>query len=343
MALSGILGPVAFGALTELDQQQQTSARLTGDITKAVSSQALADINKRQKDLELKEEYKSKIASQYGIDVANALDAANVFTANETITNNRIKSFLGGRSLSTFKGIVENTKGDKEKAPLFDKFLKQSGIGIERKSLRDKNEFIGDNLADIRNITDILIGPRKRGGLLGALVTDRVREKDVPAATARLTKAFEGEQKEQPTDLVAGRKLFGIEGDIAERPNLADITSAALKEFKEIYKDAFSKRFEITKKYRKDFEALQKSEQYRQTISEYAFDRFVNEKYIPRTQQGMTILKERIIRNAIEGIQKANSIKNYPGGEEARKQVIDSMKEKLKSDLNETDLSKYGL
>ena len=57
----------------------------------------------------------------------------------------------------------------------------------------------------------------------------------------------------------------------------------------------------------------------------------------------MTILKERIIRNAIEGIQKANSIKNYPGGEEARKQVIDSMKEKLKSDLNETDLSKYGL
>ena len=60
MALSGILGPVAFGALTELDQQQQTSARLTGDITKAVSSQALADINKRQKDLELKEEYKSK-------------------------------------------------------------------------------------------------------------------------------------------------------------------------------------------------------------------------------------------------------------------------------------------
>ena len=135
---------------------------------------------------------------------------------------------------------------------MFDKFLKQSGIGIERKSLRDKNEFIGDNLADIRNITDILIGLEK-GGLLGALVTDRVREKDVPAATARLTKAFEGEQKEQPTDIVAGRKLFGIEGDIAEGPNLTDIRSAALKEFKEIYKDAFSKRFEIPKKYRERF------------------------------------------------------------------------------------------
>ncbi len=348
MALSGILGPVAFGALTELDQQQQTSARITGDITRAVSSQALADINKRQKDLEIKEEYKSKISTQYGPDVADALDAANVFTANETITNNRIKNFLGGRSLSTFKGIVQNIKDDKEKAPLFDKFLKQSGIGIERKSLRDRNDFIGDTLADRRNITDILIGPRKRGGLLGALVTDKVREKDVPAATSRLTQAFQGEQKEQPTDIVAGRKLFGIEGDLAEGPNMTDIRKAARDEFKDIYKDAYTKRFEVPKEYRDGYNKLKQEVKDRTTKSEYAFERFLNEKFIPRTQQGQAVQQPNVpvsnpVNQAKSAISIIQGIENYPGGDEAREQAINSIKEKLKSDLNETDLSKYGL
>ena len=348
MALSGILGPVAFGALTELDQQQQTSARITGDITRAVSSQALADINKRQKDLEIKEEYKSKISTQYGPDVADALDAANVFTANETITNNRIKNFLGGRSLSTFKGIVQNIKDDKEKAPLFDKFLKQSGIGIERKSLRDRNDFIGDTLADRRNITDILIGPRKRGGLLGALVTDKVREKDVPAATSRLTQAFQGEQKEQPTDIVAGRKLFGIEGDLAEGPNMTDIRKAARDEFKDIYKDAYTKRFEVPKEYRDGYNKLKQEVKDRTTKSEYAFERFLNEKFIPRTQRGQAVQQPNVpvsnpVNQAKSAISIIQGIENYPGGDEAREQAINSIKEKLKSDLNETDLSKYGL
>ena len=268
MALSGILGPVAFGALTELDQQQQTSARITGDITRAVSSQALADINKRQKDLEIKEEYKSKISTQYGPDVADALDAANVFTANETITDNRIKNFLGGRSLSTFKGIVQNIKDDKEKAPLFDKFLKQSGIGIE--------------------------------------------------------------------------------GDLAEGPNMTDIRKAARDEFKDIYKDAYTKRFEVPKEYRDGYNKLKQEVKDRTTKSEYAFERFLNEKFIPRTQRGQAVQQPNVpvsnpVNQAKSAISIIQGIENYPGGDEAREQAINSIKEKLKSDLNETDLSKYGL
>ncbi len=217
MALSGILGPVAFGALTELDQQQQTSARLTGDITRAVTAQAMEDINLREKALIAKEEQKSMFTKIYGPDTANALDAANLFSKNKQDTENNIRQFLRlnpgsniGPGVSAFKKKVEQAKKVNKEG--FDKYLTQSGILLERKSLRERSDFVSSNSRDTKYITDLLLGPRKREGLLSSLVTDKVRDRDVPAATARLTEAFAEKPREETTDTVVGTSLFGIAG-----------------------------------------------------------------------------------------------------------------------------------
>ncbi len=217
MALSGILGPVAFGALTELDQQQQTSARLTGDITRAVTAQAMKDINLREKALIAKEEQKSMFTNIYGSDTANALYAAGVFSENKQETEGNIRQFLKldsrsniGPGIANFKKKVEQAKRVNKEG--FDKFLKQSSILLERKKLRERSDVVSSNSKDTKYITDLLLGTRKKGGLLGALVTDRIREKDVPAATARLTEAFAEKPREETKDTVVGTSLFGITG-----------------------------------------------------------------------------------------------------------------------------------
>ena len=217
MALSGILGPVAFGALTELDQQQQTSARLTGDITRAVTAQAMKDINLREKALIAKEEQKSMFTNIYGSDTANALYAAGVFSENKQETEGNIRQFLKldsrsniGPGIANFKKKVEQAKRVNKEG--FDKFLKQSSILLEREKLRERSDFVSSNSKDTKYITDLLLGSRKRGGLLGGLVTDRVRDRDVPAATARLTEAFAEKPREETKDTVVGTSLFGITG-----------------------------------------------------------------------------------------------------------------------------------
>jgi hypothetical protein len=254
MALSGILGPVAFGALTELDQQQQTSARLTGDITKAVTAQVMEDINLREKALIAKENQKSMFVKMYGLDTGNALDAAGVFSKNKQETENNIRQFLRlspgsniGPGVSDFKKKVEQAKKINKEG--FDKFLKQSAILAERKSLRERSDFVSSNSKDTKYITDLLLGPRKRGGILGSLVTDRIRERDVPAATARLTDAFAEKPREETTDTVVGTSLFGISGAPAGvDPSLyLQYKKAAEAKFDKRYTNPVTKRVIKTK------------------------------------------------------------------------------------------------
>jgi hypothetical protein len=248
MALSGILGPVAFGALTELDQQQQTSARLTGDITKAVTAQVMEDINLREKALIAKENQKSMFVKMYGLDTGNALDAAGVFSKNKQETENNIRQFLRlspgsniGPGVSDFKKKVEQAKKINKEG--FDKFLKQSAILAERKSLRERSDFVSSNSKDTKYITDLLLGPRKRGGILGSLVTDRIRERDVPAATARLTDAFAEKPREETTDTVVGTSLFGVTGAPAgiDIDKYFETKEKAEKTFKDIYRNQQTK------------------------------------------------------------------------------------------------------
>ena len=190
---NGFLTPFLSGALGEYSRQEERNDEIISKIIDSVASKVLnEEIPAEEQLIQDSLRYKKEYEANYGPDVAQVLDAANVFgNPTDVGVENALQRFFGTKdySLNNFKTKVEGYK--KDNPDNFDTLVGSTFTDQRTAKLDDRKEFINTKFSDIPSIRDLIVSPQRKEmtGMTGLMFGDRVDKMEVPGATSRLYEA----------------------------------------------------------------------------------------------------------------------------------------------------------
>ena len=190
---NGFLTPFLSGALGEYTRQEERNDEIISKIIDSVANKVLnEEIPAEEQLIKDSLRYKKEYEANYGPDVAQVLDAANVFgNPTDVGVENALQRFFGTKdySLNNFKTKVEGYK--KDNPDNFDTLVGSTFTDQRTAKLDDRKEFINTKFSDIPSIRDLIVSPQRKEmtGITGLMFGDRVDKMEVPGATSRLYEA----------------------------------------------------------------------------------------------------------------------------------------------------------
>ena len=190
---NGFLTPFLSGALGEYSRQEERNDEIISKIIDSVANKVLnEEIPAEEQLIKDSLRYKKEYEANYGPDVAQVLDAANVFGNPTDIgVENALQRFFGTKdySLNNFKTKVEGYK--KNNPDNFDTLVGSTFTDQRTAKLDDRKEFINTKFSDIPSIRDLIVSPQRKEmtGMTGLMFGDRVDKMEAPSATSRLYEA----------------------------------------------------------------------------------------------------------------------------------------------------------
>ena len=190
---NGFLTPFLSGALGEYSRQEERNDEIISKIIDSVANKVLnEEIPAEEQLIKDSLRYKKEYEANYGPDVAQVLDAANVFgNPTDVGVENALQRFFGTKdySLNNFKSKVEGYK--KDNPDNFDTLVGSTFTDQRTAKLDDRKEFINTKFSDIPSIRDLIVSPQRKEmtGITGLMFGDRVDKMEAPGATSRLYEA----------------------------------------------------------------------------------------------------------------------------------------------------------
>lgn len=190
---NGFLTPFLTGALGEYTRQEEENDKIISKIIDSVANKVLnEEIPAEEKLINDAMRYKKEYEANYGPDVAQVLDAANVFgNPTDVGVDNALMRFFGTQDydLNSFKNKIENYK--KDNPDNFNTLVGSTFTDQRTVKLDDRKKFINEKFSDIPSIRDLVVSPQTREmtGITGLMFGDRVDKMEVPSATSRLYEA----------------------------------------------------------------------------------------------------------------------------------------------------------
>ena len=190
---NGFLTPFLSGALGEYTRQEERNDEIISKIIDSVANKVLnEEIPAEEQLIKDSLRYKKEYEANYGPDVAQVLDAANVFgNPTDVGVENALQRFFGTKdySLNNFKTKVEGYK--KDNPDNFDTLVGSTFTDQRTAKLDDRKEFINTKFSDIPSIRDLIVSPQRKEmtGITGLMFGDRVDKMEAPGATSRLYEA----------------------------------------------------------------------------------------------------------------------------------------------------------
>ena len=190
---NGFLTPFLSGALGEYSRQEERNDEIISKIIDSVANKVLnEEIPAEEQLIKDSLRYKKEYEANYGPDVAQVLDAANVFgNPTDVGVENALQRFFGTKdySLNNFKTKVEGYK--KDNPDNFDTLVGSTFTDQRTAKLDDRKEFINTKFSDIPSIRDLIVSPQRKEmtGITGLMFGDRVDKMEAPGATSRLYEA----------------------------------------------------------------------------------------------------------------------------------------------------------
>ena len=247
---NGFLTPFLSGALGEYSRQEERNDEIISKIIDSVASKVLnEEIPAEEQLIQDSLRYKKEYEANYGPDVAQVLDAANVFgNPTDVGVENALQRFFGTKdySLNNFKTKVEGYK--KDNPDNFDTLVGSTFTDQRTAKLDDRKEFINTKFSDIPSIRDLIVSPQRKEmtGMTGLMFGDRVDKMEVPGATSRLYEATKPDSGMTVSPLAIKSELgIDVPSNVQEfmTPKLfKDLTSAGETRFDKDYKSATVKR-----------------------------------------------------------------------------------------------------
>lgn len=374
--------PFAIGGLTELERQREITDRVAGDAVDLVSKQVLGvEIPSEQNLIKNQNAIRDQYEAQYGSEAATVLDAYGIFeSGDEKMVAKKFESFLGATSVDKFVNNAKNISTSDPK--LYNQLISQSFIQKRQLKLEDRKDRVNKIFNDRPNIKDFLIEPeKKRTGLAGALIGDRLTQTDLPIATQRLMDQTQAEDVKQEdfVSLLSIRDQLGIvpgaPGTVLKVSEAVSIINSARATYKQnnIYKNVYDTA-EFRKEYN-DYKRTPEGKKDKRTINDYAFDTYYLPQEIKKVQQltGMSQQQQPVTQQqrptelpesqppkgfsvtpSMEGMTQSGEPLVVQQARDAiasirssnvpdADQRIESIKQELRQQLNITNLSDYNL
>ena len=374
--------PFAIGGLTELERQREITDRVAGDAVDLVSKQVLGvEIPSEQNLIKNQNAIRDQYEAQYGPEATTVLDAYGIFeSGDEKMVAKKFESFLGATPVDKFVNNAKNISTSDPK--LYNQLISQSFIQKRQLKLEDRKDRVNKIFNDRPNIKDFLIEPeKKRTGLAGTLIGDRLTQTDLPIATQRLMDQTQAEdvKQEDLVSLLNIRDQLGIvpgaPGTKLSVPEALSIVSSARAAYKQnnIYKNVYDTA-EFGKEYN-DYKRTPEGKKDKRTINDYAFETYylpqeikivqqltgMSQQQQPATQQQRpTELPESqppkgfSLTPSMEGMTQSGEPLIVQQARDAIATIrssnvpdaderIESIKQELRQQLNITNLSDYNL
>tara|TARA_R100001129_G_scaffold103040_1_gene70392 strand:+ start:498 stop:1658 length:1161 start_codon:yes stop_codon:yes gene_type:complete len=250
MALPPFVVPGLLGAFGEYGRQEERNDEIISKIIDSVANKVLnKEIPAEEQLIQDSLRYKKEYEANYGPDVAQVLDAANVFgNPTDVGVENALQRFFGTKdySLNNFKSKVEGYK--KDNPDNFDTLVGSTFTDQRTAKLDDRKEFINTKFSDIPSIRDLIVSPQRKEmtGITGLMFGDRVDKMEAPGATSRLYEATKPDSGITVSPLAIKSELgIDVPSNVQEfmTPKLfKDLTSAGETRFDKDYKSATVKR-----------------------------------------------------------------------------------------------------
>ena len=369
---NGFLTPFLSGALGEYSRQEERNDEIISKIIDSVANKVLnEEIPAEEQLIKDSLRYKKEYEANYGPDVAQVLDAANVFgNPTDVGVENALQRFFGTKdySLNNFKTKVEGYK--KDNPDNFDTLVGSTFTDQRTAKLDDRKEFINTKFSDIPSIRDLIVSPQRKEmtGITGLMFGDRVDKMEAPGATSRLYEATKPDSGMTVSPLAIKSELgIDVPSNVQEfmtQDLFRKLTTDGEARFDKDYKSATVKRtiegrfgvpkpdesirksqpeiYAQQKKAYEDFQKLPSGDKeniYRQN--------FVKD-YITKQIQGMVVrgvpgaasyqnnqLAVGIAQGALNKISQLQALENQPASQPGESYNADEDIEKIKESARE--------
>jgi len=333
---------VATGAMGQYNAEVAAKDKMKGEIIQRAGlnfyENTLPEFEKKEKSR--KETY-DKLSGQFGVDVAEYMGQNNFITGdvndykniliqlgdNPEIKADKLKTYLEATGSSYTKRAESRFDAIKEREKtIMGLTTGDSKIGTMTAQLQIPES------TPITETTEEVITPAVKGTQVGPQVTEAVPEKTEMKTTALPTyEQIFGDGKEKIES-----NFFAL--DLADREKLQGQSD---QQYKTIYTNKITGMTEHPQTYRDNYDALPDSEQDKQTLQQYSYNRYFRERYLPET--GLTYGTTSAQPEENSFVKSARYTINLLKTNDPNDPDIEKVKEDLKKDLNTDDLSPYGL
>jgi len=287
-----LLTPILLGAGMEYSRIQNESDKITGKIVDIVAQNVLNELNEEKKNIKKQVSLKDSYTSQYGSKFSQVVDSLGLLESGDPVrADELIKNYFQTTDLATIRSKV-----DKLDNKQFQDLFSESRILGKKTQIEDKQKFVNEQFSDVPNLRKIMLEGRETGGgqIGQALFGNVVRQKDIPVAVEKLTRAAGGPiPTPRAVDTLGASRALGItpfaeksfmelkRGSAEEFRVASAMQNEAQQEFakRKIYGNVYQKDPAIEKEYeqvKKNYEAESKSI-YPYTLQDYDF----NFKFLP--------------------------------------------------------------
>ena len=300
-------------------------------------NEELPEYHEREK--ERKKTY-SKVSSRYGKDVANYMDQGGFTDYNEIVemlgANNNmnetlLKAYLEETGAGTYGERAETRVTgiqDREKT-IMGLTSGSSKIGnMTAELLLDKSETMTDAGT---GTGETVTTPAVEGSQVGPVITEAVPEKTETKKTSLPT-------YEEIFGDTTGTETNFFALDLADREKLQGQSD---QQYKSIYKNTLLGTTDHPKEYEEAYDNLPDNEKNKKTLTEYSYDRYFREKYLPNSGFTYGAVSEGPKENSF--VTAARYTINFLKANDPNDPSIDEIKADLKERLGTNDLSPYGL
>lgn len=204
-----LLTPLLLGAGSEYSRIQSESDKITGKIVDIVAQNVLNELNEEKKNIKKQVALKDSYTNQYGSKFSQAVDALGLLESGDP---ERADALIKNYFQTTDLAIIKN-KVDKLNTKDFQNLFSESRVLGKKTQVEDKQKFVNEQFSDVPNLRKIMLEGRETGGgqVGQALFGDIVRQRDIPVAVEKLTRAAGGPiPTPKQIDTMGASKVLGI-------------------------------------------------------------------------------------------------------------------------------------
>jgi len=339
---------IGTGYLSAKIANTEANDALKADIIKQASlnfyNNTLPEYQKRER--KRKETY-GKVSKRYGGDVAEYMDQSGftdyaeiveMLGANDNMNETKLKAYLEATKAGTYESRSQGRSEDiQEREKFVTGNLEKNQIGSMTAQLflgKDKTMTDASATTDMKpdTATETITTPAVEGSQVGPQVTEATPEKtetrEIPLPT--YAEIFGDGTEKQETN------FFAL--DLADREKLQGQSD---QQYKTLYKNTLLGTIDHPKEYEEAYDDLPDNEKNKKTLTEYSYDRYFREKYLPNTGFTYGAVPKGPKENSF--VTAARYTINILKANDPDDPNIEIIKADLKERLGTNDLSPYGL
>ena len=333
---------VATGAMGQFNAEVAAKDKMKGEMIQRAGlnfyENTLPEFQKKEKSR--KETY-DKLAGKFGVDVAEYFGQNNFITGdandyknilvqmgdNPDIKADQLKKYLEATDSSYTKRATKRFDAIKEREKtIMGLTTGDSKIGDMTAKLQIPES------TPITEITEEVVTPAVPGSQVGPQVTEAVPEKREMKTTKLPTyeEIFGDSTEKQETNF--------FELNLADREKLQGQSD---QQYKTIFTNKLTGVVEHPRAYEEAYRDLPDNEKNAQTLSQYSYNRYFRERYLPESGFTYGAVSEEPKENP--NVSAARFTINILKANDPNDPNIQEIKEDLKKRLGTNDLSPYGL